>query len=200
MGHSLTLGRDRRDRAIPTAILTGHYMVTDTANDTSLDRDAHAITTIGIDGVVVSSIGDSVSKLPASATIRVTAVHARGLTAELLAQVLVAGFDGRRSIGDCLPSPTLRDLQRSQPSWSKPGPVGGLPWATIALDARLATGVSVAQIELGVAGNGYFWPGNGLDCRQPSDNGSRTPAGDLARWNPTETEWKATLPDDTVVW
>ena len=90
----MTLGRDRRVRAIPTAMLTGHYMVTDTANDICLDRDAHAITIIAIDGVVVSSIADGVSKLPATATIRVAAAHARGLTAELLAQVLVAGFDG----------------------------------------------------------------------------------------------------------
>ena len=107
---------------------------------------------------------------------------------------------GRRFIGDCLPSPTLRDLQRSQPSWSKPGPVGGLPWATITLDSRLATGVPVAQIDLGVAGYGYSWPGNGSDDRQLSDNSPGTPANDLARWNPTETEWTPAFPDDTVVW
>ena len=279
-------------RATPTAMVTSPaipielYVMPDRANATSLDRDTHAITTIGIDGVVVSLTGDGVSKIPSTATTLVAAAHARGLTAELLvnnydtitngfspkiatallgnpehrsaviaelvAQVAVAGFDGVQidleslTLNDCaglaafttqlheslgapksvsmavtaekspgrylgagydfarltplLSRVVLMAYDQHGPTWSKPGPVGGLPWATTALDALLAAGVPAAHIDLGVAGYGYSWPGNGSDGKQLSDEGSRTLAGDLARWNPTEAEWTATLPDDTVVW
>ena len=268
--------------AIPTEL----YVAPDAANATSLDRDAHAITTIGIDGVVVSPTGDSVSKLPENATRLVAAAHARGLTAELLvsnsgagtndfspkiaaallenpehrnaviaelvAQVAAAGFDGVQigleslSLNDCaglvafttqlheslgapksvsmavtaesspvrylgagydfarltplLSRVVLMAYDQHGPTWSKPGPIGGLPWATTALTALIAAGVPSARIDLGVAGYGYSWPGNGSDGKQLSVEDSRTLAGDLARWNPTAAEWTATLPDDTVVW
>ena len=267
---------------IPTEL----YVVPDTANATSLDRDAHAITTIGIDGVVVSPTGDSVSKLPENAIRLVAAAHARGLTAELrvsnydsttsdfssktaaallenpehrtavitelVAQVGAAGFDGVQigleslSLNDCaglvaftaqlheslgaprsvsmavtaesspgrylgagydfarltplLSRVVLMAYDQHGPTWSKPGPIGGLPWATTALTALITAGVPSARIDLGVAGYGYSWPGNGSDGKQLSVDDSRTLAGDLARWNPTAAEWTATLPDDTVVW
>ena len=279
-------------RATPTAavaspaIPTELYVSPDTASATSLDRDTHAITTIGIDGVVVSPTGDSVSKLPKNATRLVAAAHARGLTAELLvtnpdtrtndfspkiaaallknpehrtavitelvAQVAAAGFDGVQigfeslSLNDCagrvafttqlhesLGAPTsvsmavttesspgrylgagydfarltpflsqvvLTAYDQHGPTWSKPGPVGGLPWATTALTALVAAGVPSSRIDLGVAGYGYSWPGNGSDGKQLSVDDSRILAGDLARWDSTEAEWTATLPDDTVVW
>ncbi|MHC5796635.1 glycosyl hydrolase family 18 protein [Lacisediminihabitans sp. FW035] len=268
--------------AIPTEL----YVVPDTANANALDRDAHALTTIGIDGVVLSAAGDHVSKLPESAAALVTAAHARGLTAELLvsnydsatddfsakiatallgnsdhrnsvitelvALVTTAGFDGVQidleslsedhsaglaafttQLHDSLGAPksvSMAVMAESSPgryrsagydfaqltpllsrvvlmaydqhgsSFSKPGPVGGLPWATTSLDALIAAGVPSAHIDLGVAGYGYSWPGNGTDGKQLSDDDSRTLAGDLARWDPTEAEWTATLPDDTVVW
>lgn len=268
--------------AIPTEL----YVSTDTANATSLDRDAHIITTIGIDGVMVSPAGDGVSKLPKNVAKLVAAAHARGLTAELLvrnydittnnfspkiaatllesaehrtavitelvAQVTAAGFDGVQidlkslsltdreglvmfitQLNESLGAPksvTMAVTPESSPSrylgagydfarltpllsrviltaydqhgptWSKPGPVGGLPWATTALSALIAAGVPSARIDLGVAGFGYSWPGNGSDGRQLSVDDSRTLAGDLARWNPINAEWTATLPDDTVVW
>jgi spore germination protein len=268
--------------AIPTEL----YVVADTANATSLDRDAHAITTIGIDGVVLSAAGDQVSKLPDGASALVTAAHARGLTAELLisnydtttgdfsskiatallgkpehrsavitalvAHVAAAGFDGVQidleslslddsaglasfttQLRDALGAPksvSMAVMAESSPghylsagydfakltpilsrvvlmaydqhgaTWSKPGPVGGLPWATTALDALITAGVPTANIDLGVAGYGYSWPGNGTDGKQLSDEDSRRLAGDLARWDATEAEWTATLPDDTVVW
>ena len=268
--------------AIPTEL----YVVPDTANATSLDRDVHAITTIGIDGVVVSPTGDSVSKLSENAIRLVAAAHARGLTAELrvsnydsttsdfssktaaallenpehrtavitelVTQVGVAGFDGVQidleslSLNDCaglvafttqlqeslgaprsvsmavtaesspgrylgagydfarltplLSRVVLMAYDQHGPTWSKPGPIGGLPWATTALTALITAGVPSARIDLGVAGYGYSWPGNGSDGKQLSVDDSRTLAGDLARWNPTAAEWTATLPDDTVVW
>jgi len=279
-------------RAAPTAttaspaIPTELYVSTDTANATSLDRDAHVITTVGIDGVMISPTGDGVSKLPENAARLVAAAHARGLTAELLvrnydittnsfspeiaaallenpehrsavitelvAQVTTAGFDGVQiglkslSKNDCaglvafttqlheslgapksltmavvpenspgrylgagydfarltplLSRVILTTYDQHGPAWSKPGPVGGLPWTTTALSALIAAGVPSARIDLGVAGYGYSWPGNGSDGKQLSVDDSRTLAGDLARWNSTDAEWSATLPDDTVVW
>ena len=273
--------------AIPTEL----YVASGTANATSLDRDAHAVTTIGIDGVVVSPTGNSVSKLPEDAIRLVTAAHSRGLTAELLvsnydsktsdstpsdfspktaaallenpehrsavitelvAQVAAAGFDGVQidleslSLKDCaglvafttqlhealgapksvsmavtaesssgryldagydfarltplLSRVVLMAYDQHGPTWSKPGPVGGLPWVATTLTALIAAGVPSARIDLGVASYGYSWPGNGSDGKQLSVDDSRTLAGDLARWNPTAAEWTATLPDDTVVW
>ncbi|QNE46601.1 hydrolase [Glaciihabitans sp. INWT7] len=262
------------------------YVVPDLANAASLDRDTHAITTIGIDGVTVSAAGNAVSKLPANAAGLVAAAHSRGLTADLLlsnydtvtsdfsakiasallssaenrsavitqlvAQVTAAGFDGVQldleSLGaddaaglaafttqlhDSLGAPrsvsmavmaesspsryrdagydfaqltpqlarvVLMAYDQHGPSFSKPGPVGGLPWATTALDALIAAGVPTARIDLGIAGYGYSWPGNGSDGKQLSDDDSRALAGDLARWDSTQAEWTATLPDDTVVW
>ena len=70
--------------AIPTEL----YVVPDTANATSLARDAHAITTIGIDGVVVSPTGDSVSKLPENAILLVAA--------EKIDVLIDTGATGRR--------------------------------------------------------------------------------------------------------
>jgi spore germination protein len=268
--------------AIPTEL----YIVPQQATATALDRDTHAITTIGIDGVMLSAAGDHVSELASNADELVAAAHARGLTAELLvsnfdnttvgfspkiatallasaehraaviaevvAQVTAAGFDGVQidleslslddaagliafttQLHDSLVAPksvtmavtaesspgrylsagydfakltpilsrvVLMAYDQHGPTWSKPGPVGGLTWATTALDALIAAGVPTAQIDLGVAGYGYSWPGNGTDGKRLSDEDSRTLAGDLARWNPTEAEWTAKLPDDTVVW
>jgi spore germination protein len=268
--------------AIPTEL----YLVPQKATASSLDRDAHAITTIGIEGAVLSAAGDHVSELAANADELVAAAHARGLTAELLVsnfdkttgdfspkiatamlasaehrsavvgelvgQVSAAGLDGVQidleslelgdaaglvafatQLHDALGAPKsvtmavtaesspgrylgsgydfakltpilsrviLKAYDQHGPTWSKPGPVGGLPWATTALDALIAAGVPTAQIDLGVAGYGYSWPGNGTDGKRLSDEDSRTLAGDLARWDPTEAEWMAKLPDDTIVW
>jgi len=262
------------------------YVVADAANAASLDRDAHAITTIGIDGVKLAATGDRVSDLPDNAPDLVTAAHGRGLTAELLvsnfnpesdsfstksatalldnpdhrsavitqlvSQVASAGFDGVQlhleslatedsaglasfttQLHDSLGAPksvsmavmaessarayraagydfiqlvpmlsrvVLMAYDQHSPTRSKPGPVGGLPWTATALDALIASGVPSARIDLGVAGYGYSWPGNGSDGKRLSDDDSRTLAGDLALWDETEAEWSATLPDDTVVW
>jgi spore germination protein len=268
--------------AIPTEL----YVLPAAAKPTSLDRDAHAISTIGIDGVALSPTGDDITDLPDNSAELVAAAHSRGLTAELLvsnyddaagdfsskiatallespehrsaviaklvAQVATAGFDGVQidlesldaddsaglvafttQLHDSLGAPksvsmavmaessptrylnagydlaqltpllsrvVLMAYDQHEPTGAKPGPVGGLPWATTALDALIAGGVPSAQIDLGVAGYGYSWPGNGSDGKQLSDADSRTLAGDLAHWDPTEAEWTAKLPDDTVVW
>jgi spore germination protein len=274
----------------PTAALpalpTEGYLVADTAQIGSLDRDEHALSTVGIDGVTLAAAGDTVSELPDNAAALVTVAHAKGLSAELLvsnydnsrsafspkiaaalldsashraavttqlvAQVSAAGFDGvqidfesltgadsegltafAQQLHDALGAPrtvsmavtaegssarylaagydfaqlrnslarvVLMAYDQHGPTWSKPGPVGGLPWATVSLDALISTGLPTAQIDLGVAGYGYSWPGNGTDGAQLSDEDSRTLAGDLAHYDPTQAEWTATLPDDTVVW
>ena len=271
--------------ALP-ALPTEGYLVAQTAVATSLDRDQHVLSTVGIDGVILSSTGDTVAELPENAAALVAAAHARGLSAELLvsnydnssgdfsrkiatallssaahrtdvtsqlvAQVTSAGFDGvqidlesltaadseglaafAQQLHDAIGAPKtvsmaitaqsssarylaagydLTQLRKSLarvvliaydqhgPTWSKPGPVGGLPWATVVLDALISTGLPTAQIDLGVAGYGYSWPGNGTSGAQLSDEDSRTLAGDLARYDTTQAEWTATLPDDTVVW
>lgn len=112
---------------------------------------------------------------------------------------LGAGYDFAR-LKTILSRVVLMAYDQHGPTWSRPGPVGGLPWATASLDALISTGLPAGQIDLGVAGYGYSWPGNGSDGSQLSDDASRTLAGDLARYDTTQAEWTATLPDDTVVW
>ncbi len=279
-------------KAIPHATAAGPplptelYLRAESATAQALDRNAHAISTIGFDGVVLSPTGDTVSDLSARAPDLVAAAHAKGLTAELrvsnfdivqgefsqksatallgnvdhratvtaalAARVALGDFDGvqidfeslgatdaaglfafTKELRDALGAPkvvsmavpaassaaryreagydftqlapllsrtVLKAYDQHAPTRSKAGPVGGLPWATTALDALISTGMPSAHIDLGVAGFGYSWPGNGSVGKQLSDNGSRMLAGDLARWDSTQAEWTATLPDDTVVW
>jgi spore germination protein len=86
------------------------------------------------------------------------------------------------------------------PTWSHSGPIGGLPWVEDSVDAILKAGVPASLLDLGVAGYGYTWPGDGSDGTQLSVAAVRILAGDLDRYNAEQGEWSATLPDGTVVW
>jgi spore germination protein YaaH len=265
---------------------TEGYLLADSATIHSLDRDAAALATVGIDGVAILATGAAVSDLPANSASLVASAHSRGLTAELVvtnydkakgafspkiadavldsaanraavvaqlvSQVSAAGFDGvqidfdsldagntpglaalAQQLHDALGAPrtvsmavaaegstahyfaagydfaqlkttvsrvVLKAFDQHTPTSTKPGPVGGMPWATVALDALLATGLPAGQVDLGVAGYGYSWPGNGSDGTRLSDDDSRALAGDLASYDTAQGEWTAILPDDTVVW
>ncbi len=129
---------------------------------------------------------------PKSLTLAVTAESSAG-------RYLDAGYD-LAQLTPLVSRIVLMSYDQHGPARSKPGPVGGLSRATTAIDALIAAGVPSARIDLGVAGYGDSWPGNGSDAKRLSVAESRTLAGDLARWDSTEAEWTATLPDDTVVW
>jgi spore germination protein len=82
--------------------------------------------------------------------------------------------------------------------FSEAGPVGGLPWATQALQA-LTPLVSPSKIDLGVAGYGYTWKSDGSGgVVTPAE--ARKKAGGRARWVAAQGEWTAKLADGTVLW
>ena len=87
------------------------------------------------------------------------------------------------------------------PTWSGPGPVGGLRWQGDAIAAVLEE-VPADQVDLGVAGYGYTWPEHGTG-RSVSVGGARKMvrrAGVTPVWHARVGEWSARLPGGTVVW
>ena len=85
------------------------------------------------------------------------------------------------------------------PTWSGPGPVGGLPWVKTTLTALLAS-VPAAKVVLGVAGYGYTWPTRETGT-QLSDAAARAVAKKgVATWDATQGEWHATLAAGGELW
>jgi hypothetical protein len=86
-GSSTTVaGRLRRPATLSRRSPTELYVVANTADITSLRRDAHAIATIGIDGVTVSAAERRCPQKQdnAAAALVCGCARSRGLTAELL--------------------------------------------------------------------------------------------------------------------
>ncbi len=86
--------------------------------------------------------------------------------------------------------------------WGGPGPVGGTPWVAKAL-APLVHKVSPSRIDLGIAGYGYSWPGDGSTASSISDAQARAlVAADGAKptWSKKQGEWHATLADGSELW
>lgn len=87
------------------------------------------------------------------------------------------------------------------PSWSGPGPVGGLPWVRASVAAALEE-VSPGKVDLGVAGYGYLWhpDGTGRTLTVTAAERLVERAGGRARWRAAAGEWSARLPDGRRVW
>ena len=86
--------------------------------------------------------------------------------------------------------------------WEKTsGPVGGLPWVKSVL-AKLLKSVPRSEVQLGIAGYGYSWPGKG-DGTQYSAATARAIAkkdGARVHWSATEHESYTTLKNGTRIW
>ena len=81
-----------------------------------------------------------------------------------------------------------------------PGPVGELSWQQKVLDALLVT-AEPGQVDLGVAGYGYRWAGDGVHT--VGDHRARRLValdGTTARFDDRTGEWTATLKDGQVFW
>ena len=82
--------------------------------------------------------------------------------------------------------------------WSRPGPVGALPWQRKAMAVVTAV-VPVAKVDLGVAGYGYTWPkGRTVTDAQARKLVERD--GARARWRSRAGEYTARLSDGTRLW
>jgi len=96
----------------------------------------------------------------------------------------------------------LMGYDQHGPTWSRSGPVGGLPWVKKTL-APLLAAVPAEKVQLGIAGYGYSWPTKGKTGRVFSDAGARAAVKKQhakAVWSATQGEWHAKLKSGTVIW
>lgn len=104
-------------------------------------------------------------------------------------------------VADVVDLVQLMTYDQHGPTWSGPGPVGGLDWQRRSVTAALEQ-VPAAMLDLGVAGYGYTWPRRGTGhtvlvrrARQLVEADGAT-----ARWRAAEGEWAARLSDGTRLW
>lgn len=95
----------------------------------------------------------------------------------------------------------LMTYDQHGPSWSGPGPIGGLAWQRRALTTILRV-VPARQLDLGVAGYGYTWPRRGTGHTVTVAQARRLVARDHGRaeWRAAAGEWTARLQDGTRLW
>jgi spore germination protein YaaH len=93
-------------------------------------------------------------RLPATASVTID-VSARTSPAAYLA----GGYrlDELAAVVDAV---QLMAYDQHGPGWSRPGPVGGLPWVRDAVAAALEV-VPADRLDLGIAGYGYLWRADG---------------------------------------
>lgn len=83
------------------------------------------------------------------------------------------------------------------PTWTGPGPVGGLPWAKQAM-ATMVRFVPRAKVLWGTAGYGYTWPARGTGT-QLSDAAARR-AAVKPTWDARQGEWHSGLRGGGTIW
>lgn len=83
--------------------------------------------------------------------------------------------------------------------FSEPGPVGGLPWVGRVLDAALEL-VPADRLDLGVAGYGYRWTGEGTAGGAVSVAEARTGARSTGSWDAEQAEYTASPGDGSTLW
>ncbi len=111
------------------------------------------------------------------------------------------------TLGASVDHVVLMAYDQHGPTWSSAGPIGGLPWAKSSLKA-LTRALPAAEIQLGIGEYGYSWPSDSVGG-SPRGGGPYTVAQAralvkknhaTARWDSTQQEWHATLPDGTTIW
>jgi spore germination protein YaaH len=166
----------------------------------------------GWDGVTIDL--ESLSpKYPSGLTSLVTKLHSALGPGKSVSVCVMASTGGYRELGY-----DLRGLGRAAdhvvlmaydqhgPTWSSAGPIGGMPWVTKTLAPLLAT-IARSKLQLGIAGYGYTWPGEGSGVQvsgvQVSDADARarvTRDGATPVWSAKQQEWHTTLRNGTVMW
>lgn len=132
--------------------------------------------------------------LPAGATVSIA------LSAgEDVAAYRAAGYD-LRALAEVVDRVVLMTYDQHGPTWSDPGPVGGIGWARRCVRALVAGGVPRRKVDLGIAQYGYSWPGDGSDGATLTVRTARSLAGSHARYDQHQQEWTATRTDGTVLW
>ncbi|MCS5719117.1 glycosyl hydrolase family 18 protein [Herbiconiux sp. CPCC 205763] len=171
-----------------------YLSITDAAGLTAFARE--------LDSALDQVPGHGTESLPDAGTLTATgeipisiAVMAKASPADYLA----AGYDFHGLLAT-VDRVVLMGYDQHGPSWSEPGPVGGMPWVMSSLDALRASGVPDAKIDLGIGAYGYSWPGDGSPGTTLRVTDARAIAGDHAVFDAEQGEWTATLDDSTVLW
>lgn len=170
------------------------------------------VTTNGWDGVTVDL--ESLNRADAAGLTRFVRALAKALGPDRTVAVCLMATTGSygdlgyqlSSLADAADRLVLM-AYNEHGSWSEPGSVGGMPWASKAL-APVLQKVKPDKVELGIAGYGFTWPaavdGQPLPTAAPLSDGAardRVAAdGAKAVWSKTQKEWHAELSDGTVLW
>jgi spore germination protein len=105
------------------------------------------------------------------------------------------------ALGQAVDTLALMTYDQHGPGWSGPGPIGARGWQREAL-ATVVTKVPATKVDLGVAGYGYAWTGDGTGHTVTVKAARRLVSADgaTARWRSGPGEWTARLSDGTVLW
>ncbi|KQW53170.1 hypothetical protein ASC77_02410 [Nocardioides sp. Root1257] len=129
----------------------------------------------------------------------------RTVTVDVSASTSSAGYRGGgydlAGLGGAVDVIKLMTYDQHGPTWSGPGPVGGLPWQRRSLTTLLRV-VPAEKVDLGVAGYGYTWPRRGTGRTVTVAQARRLAARDGARprWDARQGEWTARLDGGTRLW
>ncbi|MGD9957913.1 glycosyl hydrolase family 18 protein [Nocardioides sp.] len=129
----------------------------------------------------------------------------RTVSIDLMASTTSAGFRDRgyllAALGRSADVVAVMTYDNHGPTWSGPGPIGGLRWQRRVLVPLLAA-VPRTKLDLGIAGYAYTWPRHGTGRVLSVAGARRVVAADgaVAHWRPGPAEWTATLSNGTVLW
>ncbi len=129
----------------------------------------------------------------------------RTVTIDVSAATSVAAYRSRGylmgRLGRAADAVQLMAYDQHGPSWSEPGPIGGLGWQRRAVEAALER-VPAARLDLGVAGYGYTWrpDGTGRSFAPRWARRATERAGVKPVWHRRAGEWSARLPDGRRLW
>jgi spore germination protein len=129
----------------------------------------------------------------------------RTVTIDVSASTSAAGYRAGgydlAGLADAADVIKLMTYDQHGPTWSGPGPVGGLSWQRKSL-ATILRVVPADHVDLGVAGYGYTWPRRGTGRTVTVAQARRLVARDgvRPRWSARQGEWTARLDDGTRMW
>jgi spore germination protein YaaH len=226
---ALRLARTARDQGLTAELLVGNYsnrlgdfdpraahrlLSRQTRIDAVASRLASYVATGGWDGVNVDlervRAADAAGLVSLVRAIQDAMPANRTVTIDVSASTSLVGYrDGGYDLAGLAGAADVIKLMtydQHGPSWSGPGPVGGLPWQRKATTTILRV-VPAEQVDLGVAGYGYTWPRRGT---HPQIQGSTVTVAQArrlvardhvrAQWRARVGEWTARLDDGTRLW
>ncbi|MDO9456512.1 glycosyl hydrolase family 18 protein [Nocardioides sp.] len=221
---ALRLGRDARAEGLRTELLVhnfsdglgdfdprrAHLLLSNPeAIDAVSTRLADLAVSGGWGGVNVDlelvRAGDAAGLVALCEAVRAALPEGRTVTIDISASGSLRGYRERgydlAGLAAVVDRIELMAYDQHGPSWSGPGPVGGLAWQRRAV-LTMRRIVPADRIDLGVAGYGYAWRrgGGGWTVTPAAARRRSHRAGVRPVWHARAGEWSALLPGGTVLW